>query len=384
MIWKFGLSNIRRLPLVDLIDLKPITILVGRNSSGKSTFLRSLPLLRQSITTKTSSPVLWYGDLVDFGSFEISAHDKALPIGFSFYTDQLLPSTRQVARHMYMREGNTVFQRVRYDVKIIPHGQRTRISEIALSIESPSIKYNIFVNDDNEIERVVVNGKDVIISPAGISLDISSGSIFPDVNLIRKRGEKRIGNSYLHYKIDNLRDRIPEVLYHFLREYLGDNDHKILDLSTDILSSDLPDTDDNSLRSMYGFKSWGAWKNFVNRSSYDKGLHESFMTAIYLSMLPDMMNRASESFRLLTSQSLYIGPARSRSDRYYRYQDLSVSEIDPDGKNFPMFLNSLSDLQIADMSSWINALFGYGLSVSRSEGHISLKLVEGDVEFNIK
>ena len=35
------------------------------------------------------------------------------------------------------------------------------------------------------------------------------------------------------------------------------------------------------------------------------------------------------------------------------------------------------------MSAWINKLFGYGLSVSKSEGHISIKLIEQGIEFNI-
>jgi hypothetical protein len=108
-----------------------------------------------------------------------------------------------------------------------------------------------------------------------------------------------------------------------------------------------------------------------------------FMRTIYFAILPDVINNAGASFRSLTSKSLYIGPARARSDRYYRYQDLAVSEIDPDGKNFPMFLNSLSDSQVSSMSLWINTLFGYGLAVSRSEGHISIKLIEAGVEFSI-
>ena len=37
---KFGIKNLRRLRNVPPIELKPITLLVGRNSSGKSSFLR--------------------------------------------------------------------------------------------------------------------------------------------------------------------------------------------------------------------------------------------------------------------------------------------------------------------------------------------------------
>jgi hypothetical protein len=39
---------------------------------------------------KLGSPILWYGDLVDFGSFDISIADHALneAISFSFVIDQ--------------------------------------------------------------------------------------------------------------------------------------------------------------------------------------------------------------------------------------------------------------------------------------------------------
>ena len=51
---KYGICNFRRLEKVEPIEFKRITILVGRNSSGKSSYLRSLLLLKQSITTKTN------------------------------------------------------------------------------------------------------------------------------------------------------------------------------------------------------------------------------------------------------------------------------------------------------------------------------------------
>jgi len=53
----FGVSSLQRFKLVSPIELKP-TLLVGRNSRGKSCFLRAFPLLRQLLTTRISSPIL--------------------------------------------------------------------------------------------------------------------------------------------------------------------------------------------------------------------------------------------------------------------------------------------------------------------------------------
>jgi predicted ATPase len=62
-------ERLRCLSDTGYIQLKPITVLLGQNSSGKSTFLRILPLLKQSVESRTTGPILWSGRLVDFGNF---------------------------------------------------------------------------------------------------------------------------------------------------------------------------------------------------------------------------------------------------------------------------------------------------------------------------
>ncbi|ENM5735901.1 AAA family ATPase, partial [Vibrio mimicus] len=53
------------------IEIKPLTVLLGKNSSGKSSFLRTFPLLRQSVERETTGPILWFGSYVDFGAFSV-------------------------------------------------------------------------------------------------------------------------------------------------------------------------------------------------------------------------------------------------------------------------------------------------------------------------
>ena len=191
---KYGLSNLRRLRTVPPIELRPITILVGRNSSGKSTYLRSLALLRQSITTRTSSPILWYGDQVDFGSYEVSISDRDqnTPIDFTFAADRLSsPEYRLGFRYRRSKDDDDRVSGVQYTVTIVPKDSQTRISKITLSIASLNLIYTITVKDDNEIDALTVNGKDVRVLLSGISLNISSGYVFPDLHAVRKR-EQRI------------------------------------------------------------------------------------------------------------------------------------------------------------------------------------------------
>ena len=105
---------------------------------------------------------------------------------------------------------------------------------------------------------------------------------------------------------------------------------------------------------------------------------------LLLKLLPEIINATSLYLNAIFSSTLYIGPARARSDRYYRYQDLSVSEIDPDGKNLPMFLYSLSPEQFGGLSDWVHKLFGFRIKLTPSSGHLSVMLIgEDGAEVNI-
>lgn len=51
------------------ISLKPLTFLLGANSSGKSSILEFFPLLKQSVGIRRNGLFLWYSNEVDFKEF---------------------------------------------------------------------------------------------------------------------------------------------------------------------------------------------------------------------------------------------------------------------------------------------------------------------------
>ena len=84
-----NLRSFTNSPQDPYIELKPVIVFVGKNSCGKSTLLRTLPLLRQSSGALTNGPILWYGPLTDFGMFSnaINKHSKTDIIYFDFEFD---------------------------------------------------------------------------------------------------------------------------------------------------------------------------------------------------------------------------------------------------------------------------------------------------------
>ena len=104
MIQSIGVHNFRSLYEIDPIEIKPITILLGKNSCGKSSFLRLLPLLKQSVSNNIRGSIAMYGDMVDFGDFNTVLNKKSKKKSFKlqfrgFVDKENFPHIRSIYRN---------------------------------------------------------------------------------------------------------------------------------------------------------------------------------------------------------------------------------------------------------------------------------------------
>jgi energy-coupling factor transporter ATP-binding protein EcfA2 len=93
------------------VKLSPLTVIVGRNSTGKSTLLQSILMIAQSIMSEVASGEFPFnGDLVRLGTFDEvlnfqnSKDSPKIHIGFSVTVDARTPRMRPSRR---MAEGET-------------------------------------------------------------------------------------------------------------------------------------------------------------------------------------------------------------------------------------------------------------------------------------
>ncbi|PSU73875.1 AAA family ATPase, partial [Photobacterium phosphoreum] len=150
------IEGLRSLKDSTYIPIKPLTILLGENSSGKSTFLRTFPLLRQSVESSTRGPILWYGSFVDFGTFDdaVSKFSEDKVVSFSF-----LLEVKKVIKHIPNRlfrglsDGDII---VKLSVTSDSKDKSTRASEIEIEYKKNKIK--IIFNKNGKILKTEVNG----------------------------------------------------------------------------------------------------------------------------------------------------------------------------------------------------------------------------------
>ncbi|MBS4027167.1 MAG: DUF3696 domain-containing protein [Ignavibacteriales bacterium] len=89
MIHSISFENYKSFKDKTKIDLKPITILVGPNSSGKSSILKLFGLLHQSFMNGREGEFLrLQGEDVDLGDIHKISHKDNLPVKFEFKTDK--------------------------------------------------------------------------------------------------------------------------------------------------------------------------------------------------------------------------------------------------------------------------------------------------------
>jgi hypothetical protein len=158
------IKNLRSLEDTGEISLCPITILVGKNSSGKSTFLRTFPLLRQSFETRIRGPILWNGQYVDFGDFKDavykSDHDKRIEFEFKFVIDN--NAFRNFLMPSYYCEfifGNQVDEIRRGEIAFsMPLQVAIQIAYDKSTGEVYSCKYSLDFFDNKVVIQALSNG----------------------------------------------------------------------------------------------------------------------------------------------------------------------------------------------------------------------------------
>jgi hypothetical protein len=86
MLTEYALTNFKAFAGEQRVKLKPITLIYGQNSSGKSSLLQSLLLLKQTIESSENPEMLLLpkGNLVDLGGYRefINGHDVRKPFVF--------------------------------------------------------------------------------------------------------------------------------------------------------------------------------------------------------------------------------------------------------------------------------------------------------------
>ena len=320
------------------VDIKPITVLIGKNSSGKSSFLRSFPLLRQSIEANTTGPILWYDSYVDFGAFsEAKKFDsKDNIIYFDFKFDIQINNRRNFMPKFRWNESKRINREnllVSIKIGVTETNKKTVAKELILDIHNH--EYKFILNKDQKCELFINNELEMFSDELK---HLSINQFLPIIGTMSKEGD-------LGYRFndDAIYDNFSEKLYLELKPYFQGN------TSESTIKNGLARigiNERNDIKSILT-KTFRNNKTFINNLEKKENViceivYELSLSANLDTVLRNLNDEIERTFRNIK----YIAPLRATAERYYRHQDLQVKEIDHTGSNLAMLLRSFSSLKL--------------------------------------
>lgn len=375
------------------IQLKPITVLLGQNSSGKSSFLRILPLLKQSVESRTTGPILWSGRLVDFGNFD-DAHQTGAEdnIEFSFnfnLESRNFLSNKDFSYFLFSGEArilNTFDITLTLQVSQHKKKETTRTSRIFLQLEDSKIQ--LYFSEDEYITCFSVNSFNVLnLGNKYVSRKFDRSSLLPTITESEQKKEYEFEKSSSLSRFIRARSRF-RALFQALIDKTKETAHHATKLETIIQmalsfglgnsENMLKDIQENNFGSTY-------WKNKTQKWTVETKDFKELRDLIIANAIPFILEKCDDTLANFSNNISYIGPVRATAERYYRTQDLAVDEVDYQGNNLAMFLRNLTDSEMKNFSAWTLDNLGFKPSIKTSLGHISVRIrfKDSDKDLNV-
>jgi predicted ATPase len=366
----FGVKNLRCLGDTGLIPLKPITLLVGRNSSGKSTFLRAFPLLKQSVQTPTESPILWYHErYVDFGALQQAINHKATDKSVTLEFSVTLPKSAEIAL------GAATFH-VAMTLAEAPSPQGPYVREYAIRyLDHAALLQFTPVGDVSKFE---INGQSVF--PGNRAMSLGGAAYLLPTLVPRPESHAKITYQPVmkmprldppEYRIasspDPLLDEIVDVLRHCFHGSTGER--ALRDIGNDLLIG----TRDAMWQRL---KSSAGSRRMTRGFSSTSVRFTAIVNRTIARMVPWVLDAIDQEAASFMDRVAYLAPLRATAARSYRVQDLSVNDVDPDGKNLAMFIRSLSKEDLESFAAFTRRHLGFESKVEVSGLHAEILVKE--------
>lgn len=395
------IENLRCFKNTEKITLNPLTVAVGKNSSGKSTILRTFPLFKQTMETKLSEPILWFGRYVDFGEFnesksKFASVGETINFEFDFITEASLPSVNKFSDYLITSDTKNSSANIKITVKLYIDESIIKRVDIGVLENTIELYY------DDTFANIKINGTsfkkrrtDLLCIDKIIPCVEAEGMLGFLPLWMRKREsihklrkESNLIDLILtivdNVKIQTNKYFYAAVIYSVLTEDLSTFDSKRQKIKN-FLSN--PKKDSYLLLASENIddkKSLKLSNVIINEilDSLDKYSHEltKYILETNISQIIELCNSyLSNYFRNIK----YIAPVRATAQRYYRKQGLDIQEVDARGENVSAILQGMRHDERRRFDLWLERNFGFKIYTQSTEGHISLYVENDNIKTNI-
>lgn len=401
---KIRIQNVRSLQDTGMVPMAGITLLVGENSSGKSTFLRLFPLIRQSISKRTDGPLLWAGDVddyVDFGSFsEAVTNDGAncITLHFAFEFSRMdLPITARYYDAPWRGVSRTdELDEIIYSVTIRDRNKsssqkkwsgREYVSELQVKLKETTFSFALDMTPfqgSAAVDGIQILDQDTskfaTKQQHGILIDRPEQRVFgltlPSISGLNRTLTRSLWKDILKHGDMDEQDSEEYLRYPSASGVRAIMQHvgallclgKTWDDVVQLLQKEVQRQRKETIM-VHLIPGFIDKLQTMDKSERDQMLRQ--FKLLYFYRIYDLIDGYLDSY---FRQVHYIAPLRATAERYYRQRNLAIDEVDYQGKNLPVFLNGLSDRRMKEFQRWTQKFFGFKVLVDKNGGHLSVKI----------
>lgn len=335
MIESIRIQNLKSIKDSGVIEIKPLTVLIGKNSSGKSTFLRTFPLLKQSFEANLSDPILWFHEYyVDFGSFRNSINEDCdgtkdtIDLSFVFSNPTPRPYRSKKMKRVAVKMSISEHAIKRYELLV------DNLNLFVFELENNSKEYKLSVNNENiKGARFIVpeNGrKKMPVSKERPNTYYYHGTPIIDETIAKKYADSEAEARRMVF------DSVSLMLNELITIQSSQKDAR--DYFRDVLKIE---------------------KNIAEEDI------NTVATNLIINTVLELLDIVEDYMTNSFARVQYFQPIRARGDRFYRVQGLNTKEVDSDGNNGAMFLFNLSEPKRSSFEKWCLSNFGFTYSISK-------------------
>lgn len=353
------IKNLRSIVDSGDIHLSNINILLGKNSSGKSSFLRLFPLLKETSRHELRAPILWFDENYDFGDFSntLSRHaegDKdtiSLKFAWSISRSDMRSSYYMMSDLFGDVEKDGIVS-ISVEIAISSNGEKTIFKYLKVGMKGNELLFEY--HSPNKPIKFTLNGREIL--NGNYTWNYGNTGILPGLKLLDKRspfdrivsaltnlyGSKVNINAY--YTINRIQNFEEESIWKYI--------------SSTFLTS-------KEKKPKKSVRETADYRNAIDAAIW---VHVGWL-------LRSIDERLSNYF----NHSYYITPLRYSFQRYMRNRDLAVDYVESTGKNVMEYIVSLNETERVSYIKFINDTLDVKVDVKGEENmSIFIEMKDGE------
>ena len=361
-----SIKNFRSIVDSGDIPVNRVNILLGKNSSGKSTFIRLFPMIKQTMNHNMRGPLLWFDEYYDLGRFDtaLSRHaigDKLIMLGFEIEKNRIEPTckTDKCIDCSYIHMSPNLFldgmNKVRVEVYIDSVKDDTYIKKLVLKFKKRVVQIEQNRNEDN----LHISIDNIKFFEGSMAWSYRRAAFLPKLVLVP--------NS----KIDKIQEQLNKLL------------------------KSIPDTNEKYYNAFYNIKTielddiLESWKKNTSNPIISKILSyvdgkkeeaEKILSYLVLVNLLEAIKFVDGMINSFFDNSYYIAPNRYNYERFMRNKGLSVETVDPIGKNLMEYILGLSGGDLKDYKKFMKNSFGAVFTVTGKDNKSIMVAKDGEMD----